>query len=247
VPKKATKPTARPAGRKTQKESARQRLAAERAEQARRERRARIAFRSALGVIGAAAVGGIAWAVVASGGSDGGGTASGALPKPVVYGSATALPPWAAPANASAGAKAAGLKVSAMEGTVNHFHAHLDVIVDGKAVPVPADLGIDQSAQAMSELHTHDATGVVHIEAPAHRRYILGQVFNEWGVALSAQRIGGLKTGDGKTLTAYVNGKKVSGNPEAIELTAHREIALVYGDKGTSVKVPSSYDFPSGE
>jgi hypothetical protein len=242
--KPTTKTAARPGDKRAQ---ARERVAAARAAEARRERKARILFRSALGVVGAAVVGGIAWAVVANGGSDEV-KASGALPEPVAYGSTTALPPWAAPANASTGAQAAGLKVSAMEGTANHFHAHVDVIVDGKAVPVPADLGIDQAAQAMSELHTHDATGVVHIEAPAHRRYVLGQVFNEWGIRLDAQRLGGLETGDGKTLAAYVDGKKVSGNPAAIELTAHREIALVYGDKGSvSVKVPSSYDFPSGE
>jgi hypothetical protein len=199
-------------------------------------------------VIGAAAVGAIAWALVANSGSSDT-KASGSLPVPVAYGSSTALPPWQLPADASAAAKAAGLQVSAAEGSVNHFHVHLDIFVDGKPVPVPANLGIDQSAQAMSELHTHDAKGVLHIEAPAHRRYILGQVFNEWGVQLGADRIGGLKAGDGKTLTAYVNGKPVTGSPASIELTGHREIALVFGDKNAaaSVKIPSSYDFPAGE
>ncbi|MCZ4102792.1 MULTISPECIES: hypothetical protein [Streptomyces] len=235
-------------GGKSAKQSARERVAAARAVEARKERRRRVAFISTVGVIGAALIGGVAWAVVANGGSGGsGGKASGPLPAPVAFGSATALPPWAAPADASAGAKAAGMKVSAMEGTVNHFHAHLDVIVDGKPVPVPANLGIDQAAQAMSELHTHDASGVLHIEAPAHRRYILGQLFNEWAVHLDAQQVGGLKAGAGKELTAYVDGKKVAGDPASIELTAHREITLVYGAANASVKVPSSYDFPNGE
>ncbi|MFF0051684.1 hypothetical protein [Streptomyces sp. NPDC005498] len=88
---------------------------------------------------GAAVVGGVVWAVGVDGG--GGGKAAGPLPSPVAYGSSTTLPPWPAPADGSAGAKAAGLKVSAMEGTVNHFHSHLDVIVDGnpRDVTVPED------------------------------------------------------------------------------------------------------------
>jgi hypothetical protein len=199
-------------------------------------------------VIAAAVAGGAVWALVADSGSSDA-KAPGPLPVPVAYGSTTALPPWPLPVDASAAAKAAGLKVSAMEGTANHFHAHLDVFVDGKAVPVPSNLGMDQTAQVMSELHTHDATGLLHIEAPAHSRYILGQVFNEWGVQLGAGRIGGLKAGGGKTLTAYVDGKPVTENPASIELLTHREIALVFGDANAaaSVKVPSSYDFPAGD
>lgn len=235
--------SARPADRRA---AARQRAAEMREAEARRERRSRIVFRSAIAAISALAIGGIAWGVAANTGS-GGWKAVGALPKPVAYGSTTATPPWPAPANASAGAKAAGLKMASMEGSVSHFHVHLDVIVNGKAVPVPANLGIDRTTQQLSEMHTHDGSGVLHIEAPTHRRYVLGEIFNEWNVQLGPGGIGGLKTGGGKTLTAYVDGKRVTGDPAAIELTPHREIALVYGDAANaSVKVPKSYDFPSG-
>ncbi|MGW1706132.1 hypothetical protein ACWCP8_11420 [Streptomyces sp. NPDC002206] len=243
--KKPTRISGATEGKQAQRVAARERVAAARAAEARQERRRRVAFISATGVICAAVVGGVVWAVSADGGS-GGGAAAGVLPKPVAYGSTTVLPPWSAPANAQAGAKVAGLKVATMEGTANHFHTHLDVIVDGKPVEVPANLGIDAQDQAMSELHTHDASGVLHIEAPAKRRYVLGQLFNEWGVQLEPGRIGGLKAGGGKELSAYVDGKKVAGDPAAIELTGHREITLVFGPVGAKVNVPSSYDFPSG-
>ncbi|WP_158692874.1 hypothetical protein [Streptomyces roseochromogenus] len=134
-----------------------------------------------------------------------------------------------------------------MEGTAYHFHSHLDVIVDGRPVQVPANLGVDLAARKWSELHTHDASGVIHIEAPAKRRYVLGQLFNEWDVRLNARQVGGLKAAGGKRLAAYVDGKRVSGNPAAIELTAHREIALVYGAPDIKVKVPSSYAFSLGD
>ncbi|AJT65517.1 hypothetical protein [Streptomyces chattanoogensis] len=212
--------------------------------------RKRVAFVAAASAVAALAFGGDASAITSRGevaGSAAKVSASDPLPAPVAYGSTTALPPWPAPADATAGARAAGLEVSEMEGTAIHFHTHLDVIVDGEPVQVPANLGIDPETRMMSELHTHDTRGVLHIEGPAERRYILGQLFNEWGVRLNSRGIGGLKAGEGKTLTAYVDGERVSGDPASIELTAHREIALVYGDPDEQVDVPSSYDFAPGE
>ncbi|WP_328731911.1 hypothetical protein OHT20_17670 [Streptomyces caniferus] len=239
-------------GKAARKQSARERVAAARAAEQRAARRRSLITWGVSGIVGAAAIGGLVWRLSASddsgsSGNGGGAAASAALPKPVAYGSATALPPWQLPQDAAAGTRAAGLKASDMEGTANHFHTHLDILVNGKPVPIPANIGIDAAAQSMSELHTHDTSGVLHIEAPAKRRYILGQLFNEWGLQLNAQQIGGLKAGDGKTLTAYVDGKRASGNPAAIELTGHREIALVFGTPGAKAKVPSSYDFPSGD
>jgi hypothetical protein len=89
---------------------------------------------------------------------------------------------------------------------------------------------------------------MLHIEAPtADKRYTLAQVFDEWNVLLNPTALGGLKTDADHTLTAYVNGKPQTGDPAAIEITQHREIALVYGTKGATVKVPDRYNFPAGE
>jgi hypothetical protein len=89
---------------------------------------------------------------------------------------------------------------------------------------------------------------VLHIEAPDKTHtYVLGQLFAEWDVRLDATHIGSLTAGHGKQLTAYVNGKRVSGNPADIRLTRHEEIALVYGAPGAKVTVPKSFDFPPGE
>lgn len=188
--------------------------------------------------------------------ASGNGTASGngiasvpSTPLTTVKGAATA-PPWPAPADASARARTAGLPMLGTEGQVLHIHAHLDVIVDGKAVTVPADIGIDEAKQQLSPLHTHDTTGVIHIESPKKADFTLGQVMSEWDVALNARGIGGLRTGDGDELHVYVNGKERTGDPGAVKLAAHEEIAVVYGrfPQGTpQVKVPGSYTFPDGE
>jgi hypothetical protein len=232
-PKKHDGPGKRP--------SAKARIAAARAAERRRARRNWIITIAVVGVVVVALALGTAWAIIQQ-------NRPKPLPTPMAKGSETALPPWPVPADPVAGARTAGLDVKPMEGTAKHFHAHLDIIVDGKPVPVPANLGIDPNQQAMSELHTHDATGVLHIEAPTtNKRYTLGQLFDEWQVRLSATGVGGLKDNGKNTLSAYVDGKKQTGDPASIELTAHREIALVYGPPGAKVNVPKSYEFPQGE
>jgi hypothetical protein len=225
---------------KARKASARVRIAAAREADRRRDRVRWITTIAVTGAVVAVLVVIGVWAVMAN-------NRPAKLPHPAAA-NGTGLPPWPLPADATSAAKSAGLSVSPMEGTASHFHAHLDVLVNGQATPVPANIGVDPGAQAMSELHTHDATGLVHIEAPtANKRYTLGQVFDEWGVRLDAAGLGGLKTDAAHTLTVYVNGKQQSGDPAAVELTAHREIALVYGPAGAGVQIPSSYTFAKGE
>lgn len=166
-----------------------------------------------------------------------------ALPVANGYG-ATALPPWPAPADPVPGMRAAGLPISDMSAMAQHIHAHLDVIVNGRPVPVPADIGVDPTNGQMSALHTHDATGLVHVESSDPiGRHTLGQLFNQWNVALDATRLGGLPADAGSTLRAFVDGVETAGNPAAIELRDHQQIALVYGPAGAPVSPPSTYDF----
>ncbi|MGY5079159.1 hypothetical protein ACWIGX_19035 [Streptomyces nigrescens] len=66
-------------------------------------------------------------------------------------------------------------------------------------------------------------------------------------VALAQNSIGGLKAGGGRELHTYLNGKKISGNPAAVEFKAHDEIAPVHGPAGQKAKVPSSYNWQMGE
>ena len=44
--------------------------------------------------------------------------------------------------------------------------------------------------QFIAALHTHDASGIVHIESPDKRDYTLGQFFDVWGVRLSSTCLG---------------------------------------------------------
>jgi hypothetical protein len=125
-------------------------------------------------------------------------------------------------------------------GLVLHFHAHIDVFVDGKKVKVPAQVGINPGAGYLTELHTHADNGVIHIEAQKSRDFTVGQFFAEWAVYLDAHRIGGYSG-----MTWYLNGKQQTGNPAALIFKPHQEIAFVVGKP--PAKIPSSYAFKPGE
>lgn len=156
-------------------------------------------------------------------------------------------PPWPAPTDAAPHVKQAGLQLGAM-GTAEHYHVHLDVLVNGQPVEVPVNIGVDAGSGAMSYVHTHDLGGVVHIEAGrSGQPFTLGQLFTQWNVRLTASQVGGLEVGSGNTLTAYVNGTKVPGNPARLQLAAHQQITLVYGPADQSVQVPNSYEFAPGD
>lgn len=132
------------------------------------------------------------------------------------------------------------------EGAVEHIHAHPDVLVDGKAVPVPTDFGIDRRGGGISPLHTHDGSGVIHIESPVKRQFSLGAFFSEWQVSLSAGNIGALRATDGKSLRVFVNGILQNGNPATITFGPHDEIAVVYGTPQPGETIPAKYDFSPG-
>jgi hypothetical protein len=159
----------------------------------------------------------------------------------------TSNPPWSAPADASAAVAAAGLPMLGVEGSALHIHAHLDVMVNGDPIQVPADIGVDDARQKISPLHSHDTTGVIHIESPNKTdTFTLGEFFAEWQVSLAADHIGGLTTDDTHHLTVYVNGTQRSGNPASIVLAAHEEIAIVYGTDAQQTNVPNSYQWTNG-
>jgi hypothetical protein len=246
------------AGSKAAAEDRRARLAAIRKEAERERARRTLIRRIGITAGGLVLVGGVVGGAIAVHNAGGGKTTSAAAkptdsvknipttPLTQVKGAATS-PPWAAPANVGTRVQTAGLPMLGTEGQVEHIHAHLDVIVNGKAVTVPALIGIDEAGQQISPLHTHDTSGVIHIESPKQADFTLGQVMTEWNVALTKDSIGGLKAGNGDELHVYVDGKEQSGNPGAIKLAAHQEIAVVYGKASDKVTVPSSYKFPSGE
>ncbi|HEX7734638.1 MAG TPA: hypothetical protein VF458_07240 [Ktedonobacteraceae bacterium] len=114
---------------------------------------------------------------------------------------------------------------------VEHIHAYVAIYIDGQPSPLPANVGIpqDQSGNATCFywLHTHDTTGVIHIEAPVKEVFTFGQFRDEWDqqfVSLGFAPELLLNTG----WTIWVNGKIYTGSLASVPLDAHNIITLAY-------------------
>ncbi|HET6371651.1 MAG TPA: hypothetical protein VFG95_10665 [Nitrospiria bacterium] len=135
-----------------------------------------------------------------------------------------------------------GLPALLKEGTQLHTHQHLDLFIDGRAVTVPAGVGIDQVGGFISPIHTHDKSGTIHIESPESGRYTLGQFFDVWGVRFTRDCIGSYCNAGDKALRVYVNGSIVGSDPRQVELEEGQEIAVTFGTtKELPDPIPSTF------
>ncbi len=125
-----------------------------------------------------------------------------------------------------AGLPVDGIHCDSMEGSVLHIHTQVKISDHGRAMDVPAGIGIPQGANCLYWLHTHSADGLIHIESPVKRTFTLGQFFDVWGQRLSRTQAGSVRAARGHTLRVLVNGKAWKGDPRAIPLRDHEEIVI---------------------
>lgn len=133
-----------------------------------------------------------------------------------------------------------------MEYATLHVHSHLAIFNNGKQIQIPQYIGFAPSLTGgcLYWIHTHDASGIIHLEAPdiAPKQggpYTLGMLFDIWGQPLQRGNVAGL-TG---LVTAYVNGTKYDGDLSAIPLGAHQQIVLEVGNPTP----PPNYAFPPND
>jgi hypothetical protein len=161
----------------------------------------------------------------------------------------TSKAPW--PANngvpLQARLKAIGMPALTAEGSRLHIHQHLDVLIRGKGYPIPAGIGIDKRDRFISPLHTHDFSGILHVESPTVRKYTLGQTFDVWGLRFSSSCVGGYCAKGREKVWVFVSGVRWLGDPRAIPLKQHQEIIVAYGTYASIPKpIPPFYPFPPG-
>jgi hypothetical protein len=105
-----------------------------------------------------------------------------------------------------------------------HLHAHLSIEARGKHVAIPANIGLVRAGGTpicIYWLHTHDASGLIHVEAPMGT-FTLADFFAVWGEPLSSTQVGPYRG----HVTATVNGKPFAGPPQSIPLTDGAAIVL---------------------
>ena len=139
--------------------------------------------------------------------------------------------------------RTAGLSPLPAEGTNLHIHQHLDLIINGTNYTVPALLGISPSF--FSPIHTHDTSGILHVESPEIKDFKLAQLFDEWGVIFNDNCIATFCADANNKLVVAVNGSAIS-DVRNYALKAHDEIEVWYGPKTQNPAFIKSYNFPQG-
>lgn len=127
-----------------------------------------------------------------------------------------------APTGTPVGPHRVGCDVTEMSGV--HIHAHLAIVEHGKRVPVPAGIGIVGAGNmvfCLYWLHTHDASGLIHVEAPGGH-YTLADFFAVWGEPLGPKQVAQYRG----AVSASVNGKPYRGAPGSIPIRDGEKIVL---------------------
>jgi len=169
-------------------------------------------------------------------------------PEGVPVPNAPALAPRGSPA---LGQSVDGIKCEQHEQVLFHIHAHLTIVVDGKARQVPYGIGIAPpisgqntssgpfvtNGTCFSWLHTHAGDGIVHIESPVERTFTLGEFFDVWKQPLGPNEAG---PAHGRVVVIY-DGKWFKGNPRSVPLTKHAQIQL---EVGKPLVAPEKITFP---
>lgn len=134
------------------------------------------------------------------------------------------------------GQQVAGLNCLAQLSEPFHHHVQLSIFVNGQQLAVPMGLGMYQPGGGKSGyiyhttclyfVHTHDRTGIIHIESKVDQPYTLGTFFKLWGEPLSSTQIAQF-TGP---VSIYINGLPDTTDPIAsVPLTPGSDITLVIG------------------
>jgi hypothetical protein len=128
-----------------------------------------------------------------------------------------------------------------------HIHAHLTIIANGVQRAIPLAVGVP-GAEVISNfvvdgrcfywLHTHDATGIVHVEAPVSTAFTLGEFFAVWGEPLTRTNVGGFEG----AVVAYVDSTRYDGDLSSLAFKERQQITLIIGTIPDTIPV---YEIPS--
>ncbi len=134
---------------------------------------------------------------------------------------------------------------TANQDLAEHYHAQVQIFVNGQQVQLPANIGEGDSGPCIQPMHVHahsPDTSVIHIESPQSRTFTLGDFFEVWAatpniggptpVVFTQSQIFSYKVGNGNELRVYVNGQQ-SSVYDSLALQAHMVVVIVYGNSST--------------
>ena len=87
-----------------------------------------------------------------------------------------------------------------------HIHPELTITIKGEPVPIPANVGIE--GNCMHPIHTHDSSGVIHLEFKNPRDVKLSEFFEIWGKRFDSECILDNCNGPEGTVKMKINGQE---------------------------------------
>ncbi len=110
-----------------------------------------------------------------------------------------------------------------------HVHTRLTIVIEGRKREVPSEIGIRSGC--LYWLHTHDTSGVIHVEAPRKQPFTLGQFFGIWGEPLSQTTLLDRQADSQHYIRATLDGVLWQGSPTDIPLEDGGQITLEYTNR----------------
>lgn len=124
---------------------------------------------------------------------------------------------------------------NSMDPIILHLHPHLSIFVNDVSLTVPAQIGIDptlwknhsldefgiqsmpeMNMSAMAPLHTHDDSGIIHVESTINRNYTLQEFLNIWGLDLDGRVVS--ITVDNEPVSDFMNHDLIDGEQIRLEV-----------------------------
>jgi hypothetical protein len=123
-----------------------------------------------------------------------------------------------------------GIECARAEQFAFHIHTKFNITVNNESYPVPGGIGIIPN-NCIYWLHTHDDSGIIHVESPVKKGFTLGQFLRIWNNFNSSDTVVQNMTNNNinGTIAVYVNGTQINNNTNYrdLELKDQDEISLM--------------------
>lgn len=110
----------------------------------------------------------------------------------------------------------------------NIIHPHLQIIIDGQSVAIPANIGISLTCERV--VNTRDDTGTINVESNSPGEFALGDFFSVWGAPFSKERIFNFGADQSHEIVMTVNGA-TSTDYQNLVLKNEQQIIIEYKSK----------------
>lgn len=92
-----------------------------------------------------------------------------------------------------------------------HYHAQLAIVFKNEPYTIPAFVGINKQSfspnnTCIHPVHTHDTTGLIHVDYPRKHPFTIGDFFKTWGIIFSKDQLASMHTYDKYSIAMTVNG-----------------------------------------